>query len=81
MSNNLIDLSRHRIAKVRENDELRDHMDALLECDGILANAVEQMWYFADRREILETRSATLSQSLKAKTEAHALAVLWRRSS
>ena len=55
MSNNLIDLSTHRIAKVRENDELRDHVSALLQCNGILSDAVEQMWDFAGRNEILTT--------------------------
>jgi hypothetical protein len=54
------DLSVRQKAKARETDELRDHAANLLECDGILANAIEQMWFFAERDEILKTlRRAT----------------------
>jgi hypothetical protein len=49
------DLSVRQKAKARETDELRDHAANLLECDGILADAIEQMWFFAERDEILKT--------------------------
>jgi hypothetical protein len=50
-----IDLSVRQKAKTRETEELRDHAANLLECDGILADAIEQMWFFAEREEILKT--------------------------
>ena len=49
------DLSVRQKAKARETDELRDYAANLLECDGILADAIEQMWFFAERDEILTT--------------------------
>jgi hypothetical protein len=49
------DLSVRQKAKPRKTDELRDHAANLLECDGILADAIEQMWFFAERDEILKT--------------------------
>jgi hypothetical protein len=55
MFDEIIDLSAHQMAKARENEQVRDHLANLLECDGILTDAIEQMWFFADRGEILET--------------------------
>jgi hypothetical protein len=42
-------------AEAREAEELRDHAANLLECDGILSDAIEQMWFFAERDDILKT--------------------------
>jgi len=41
--------------KAVEIDELRERASNLLECDGILADAIEQMRFFAEREEILIT--------------------------
>jgi len=66
MFDEIIDLSaRQKKARARETEEQRDHIANLLECDGILADAIEQMWFFAERGEILETlrRAITVLES------------------
>jgi hypothetical protein len=55
MSDEIIDLTVRQMANARENEQLRAHVAKLLECDGILTDAIEQMWFFADRGEILKT--------------------------
>jgi hypothetical protein len=51
----MFDLSARQETKTRETEEQRNHVANLLECDGILTDAIEQMWLFADRDEILKT--------------------------
>jgi hypothetical protein len=55
MSDEIIDLTVRQMANARENEQLRAHVAKLLECAGILTDALEQMWFFADRGEILKT--------------------------
>jgi hypothetical protein len=55
-----VDLSQHRAALVdaRKNEKyaLRAHVDAMLECGAILADAIEQMWDAgADPSDIVQT--------------------------
>jgi hypothetical protein len=50
-----IDPGARQKAEARETEELRDHAANLLECDGILSDAIEQMWFFAERDDILKT--------------------------
>jgi hypothetical protein len=44
---------------------LRARVDSLLDCSKILADAIEQMWDFAEREEIVSTlrRAADLLES------------------
>ena len=53
MSGEIVDFGRHQDAKMREGTETRPQVDSMLEY--ILAKAIEQMWSFADRRDILKT--------------------------
>ena len=55
MSDKIVDLVERQSAKKKELETLRAHVDSMLECNGILADAIEQMWGFADREEILKT--------------------------
>lgn len=50
--------------QVDETEEQRKFIANRLECDGIPAEAIEQVWFFAERVEILITL-AGLSPSLK----------------
>jgi hypothetical protein len=59
MTDKIVDLSKRKETRKREMEALRAHVDSMLQCNGILADAIEQMWDFADREEILKTlRSA-----------------------
>jgi hypothetical protein len=55
MTNEIVDLGARREDKAAEMTALRAHVDSLLDCDAILADAIEQMWEFAERSEILRT--------------------------
>ena len=55
MTDNIVDLSKRKETRKREMEALRAHVDSRLQCNGILADAIEQMWDFADREEILKT--------------------------
>ena len=53
MSGEIVDFGQHQDAKIREAAEAHPHVDSML--NYILAKAIEQMWSFADRRDILKT--------------------------
>ena len=53
MSGEIVDLGQHQDAKVREGVETHSPVDSMLQY--ILAKAIEQMWSFADRGDILKT--------------------------
>jgi hypothetical protein len=55
MADEIVDFDARREAKEEEKIALREHVDALLECDAILARAIEQMQEFATSMEILKT--------------------------
>lgn len=55
MSDNIDNLGTRRDAKKREIEALRAYVESMLQCSGILADAVEQMWDFAERAEIVKT--------------------------
>ncbi|MGY3610345.1 MULTISPECIES: hypothetical protein [unclassified Bradyrhizobium] len=58
MAEGIVDLITRRKAKAEADTNealaLRAHVDAMLECNAILANAIEQMWDFAERAEIVK---------------------------
>ena len=49
------DLDLRQRIEARETEQSHNHAANLLECDGILTDAIEQMWFFAERDEILKT--------------------------
>lgn len=57
MAEVIVDLTTRRKAQEEadrnEELELRADVDAMLQCDAILANAVEQMWDVAERAQIV----------------------------
>ncbi len=54
MMDNVADLSARREAKADEIEALRTHLENILQCEDILADAIELMWDFADRAEIVK---------------------------
>lgn len=59
MAEGIVDLTQRRRARSEADTSealaLRAYVDAMLECDAILANAIEQMWDCAGRAEIVKT--------------------------
>lgn len=61
MTDKIVNLSKLIETRKREMEALRTHVDSMLQCNGILADAIEQMWDFADREEILKTLRSAIS--------------------
>ena len=55
MADEIVDFGARREAKEEEKITLRAHVDAIRECDAILAYAIKQMHEFATSVEILKT--------------------------
>jgi hypothetical protein len=59
MADEIADFGAYREASEEEKIALRAHVDAMRECDAVLAHIIEQMREFATSMEILKTvRSA-----------------------
>ena len=59
------DLDLRQRIEARETEQSHNHAANLLECEGILTDAIEQMWFFAERDETLKTlrRAVTVLES------------------